>query len=256
MMYLTRSCLAFGLLASALAACAAPPTNDDAESAAAATASGAESATLEVEETRIALERCNVLSLRPVVDAGDRAVNARIAAEIEAALPKVSASEVCADRPPATSKVIDQRFFDAANERGILSLSLSETVSLVPFPQPPGHLAHPETRAVGRTFELRSGRRLSLREVFTAQGLERIRAACLEANPTAGLGPEAAASLVEGCSEAVTTNRAGFTIDQEDVNVLSANPAIRDRFLSWESFRPGDLAASPVSAWLAGLPRE
>jgi len=244
------------LVTSALAACAAPRAEDDAQSGAAATARGPrpKSAEIRVDEKQMTVDGCSVLLVRPIVATAERAVDVRIAAEIETALPKAAPKEVCADRPPATSKIFSQRFFDTANARGILSLSLSETQSVIPDLQPPGQHAHLHTRVVGRTFELASGRSLSLREVFTAQGLERIRTACLEANPVTDLSPEAAARVFEGCNEAVSTNRAGFTIDDEDVNVLVAIAGVHDRFVSWESFRSGDLAASPVSEWLLQRP--
>jgi hypothetical protein len=120
-------------------------------------------------EIRANTPTCGVALERPVVELEDAAATAAIAG----ALPLPSAEEICSGIEKGEHYSVEGGFEVVTNARGILGLVLGESS----FMTGAGHMAN---SLAGLTFDLRTGRRLHLRDVLQPSGLATVRSKCAE----------------------------------------------------------------------------
>jgi hypothetical protein len=112
---------------------------------------------------------CQLVLQLPVVDAGDPAVNAKIAKVLDSADPENGA---CDNLLPDETKEVLFEYHVTTNERGILAMTLedqevSQTTS------------DSETTVIGLTFDLATGTQLELTDVLTAAGMKTAQDMCV-----------------------------------------------------------------------------
>jgi hypothetical protein len=222
--------------------------NEDSSSSNAANMTSAEIRNLSarVTERRVTQEGrvCTVDFGIPLVDVGG---NASVNSAIAQALPKPSAASLCAELvalvaeagPEVGPGFIEGRFTVTTNTHAILSLTLSRSSFVRDYD------AHPNDVVKGQTFDLRSGREITLAGVLNQAGVASAIASCINTfAPILDEAPARAQQSRRYCEDGVQTNTFGFTVEREGLRIQLDVPhviqgAMRDALVRWSVLDDG-----------------
>jgi hypothetical protein len=151
---------------------------------------------------------CSLDISYPSIDAKSPAATAAIAQ----VLPAPEEAKLCADLEPTDESTVEGSFMVAANDHGVLSLTTSDSFFF-------SGAAHPSFAVRGYTFDIKTGKRLKLADVLTADGLKLARKACVAALTSAEAGQffdeSSAGEECDGALRDSADSPASFTLGKD-----------------------------------------
>jgi hypothetical protein len=216
----------------------------------AATPATAKVTTKKVEKNA---KNCSLSAELPVVDTGDKTVNAEIAKFLDSADPENTA---CSGLLAGETEQITWGYKVTTNERGILAMVFTMSSQTDSDPTP--------VAVVMRvTLDLATGKRLALTDVLTEAGMKAAEDACAPsvAKTLAGMDEKTvdeeqdrSQSICEDGIAGANSNPSGFTVEKDGLHVeLDAvlGEEVNDQLIPWDKLNSG-LAHGVVATWLTG----